>query len=96
LLGYDYEKVDMDVDHFHRMREHKYKLLKENGIEVFIDDNPYYVSYMKDMGIDTFQMILPHAYTESFGKKDPYFTCHLQEKQFEFISSLSRGELNKK
>lgn len=85
LMGYNYEKDGMDASHFKRMREQKLKNLKEHNITVFYDDNPYYVEFMKDHGIATFQTILAKEYTAQFAKNDPYFTCHLQDRQFDFI-----------
>jgi len=85
LLGYNYDRDKMDLDHFKRMREHKLQHIKKHNIKVFIDDNPFYVDWMKEHGVTTFQMILPSSYTQAFGRKDPYFSCHLQEKQFEFL-----------
>ena len=42
LLGYEYDKTDMNLSHFKRMREHKLKLIKQYDINVFFDDNPFY------------------------------------------------------
>ena len=86
LMGYNYTKEEgLDAGHFKRMRERKLENLKKHNITVFFDDNPYYVAYMKDHGIFTFQTILAKAYTQKFAKNDPYFTCHLQDRQFDFI-----------
>jgi hypothetical protein len=88
LMGYDYSKEDgLDTGHFKRMREQKLKNMKAHNITVFYDDNPYYVAYMKDYGITTFQTILAKEYTKKFAENDPYFTCHLQDRQFDFIEN---------
>lgn len=90
LMGYNYSKEEgLNSGHFKRMRERKLENLKKYNITVFYDDNPYYVAYMKDHGILTFQTILAKAYTEQFAKNDPYFTCHLQDRQFDFIDNDS-------
>ena len=90
LMGYNYTKEDgLDASHFKRMRERKLENLKKHNITVFYDDNPYYVAYMKDHGITTFQTILAKSYTQKFAENDPYFTCHLQDRQFDFIESDS-------
>lgn len=88
LMGYEYEKNDMTTDHFKHMREHKIALLKKYDISVYFDDNPFYVDYARRNGILAFQPILSQEYIDEFGKKDPYFTCHLQQHQFDFIESL--------
>ena len=88
LMGYNYSKKDgLDASHFKRMREQKLKNLKKHNITIFFDDNPYYVAYMKDHGIFTFQTILAKVYTQKFAENDLYFTCHLQDRQFDFIES---------
>jgi len=88
LLGFEYTKEGMDTSHFMRMREHKYKLLKSCNISVFFDDNPFYVDFMRDKGIQTFQTILPTEYIANFGRVDPFFTCHLQERQFQALHAM--------
>lgn len=100
LLGFEYSKDKMGVSHFMRMRQHKYELLQRHDISVFFDDNPFYVDFMKDKGIQTFQTILPTEYIAKFGRADPFFTCHLQERQFESLHALrdsgSEGILKEK
>lgn len=86
LMGYNWDRKDgLDESHFKKMRERKLKNILKYDIGIFYDDNPYYVSYLKDKGIITFQIILPQKYTEEFAKNDPYFTCHLQDRQFDFV-----------
>ena len=92
---YDYNKDDMDIDHFQRMREHKLEKLQQYNIKIFFDDNPFYVEWMRNRGITVFQLILPDAYLNKFGLDDPFFCCHLQEKQFHFLSLLSNREVIK-
>jgi hypothetical protein len=95
LLGFDYDPGNMTVDHFKRMREHKLAKIKQYDIKVFFDDNPFYVEWMRNHGVTTFQIILPTQYLNSFGAKDPFFSCHLQEKQFHFLSTLADREVKK-
>jgi hypothetical protein len=96
LMGYNYSKEDgLNTSHFKKMRERKLENLKAHDITVFYDDNPYYVAYMKDHGITTFQTILAKSYTEQFAKNDPYFTCHLQDKQFDFIEKSDENSFVK-
>lgn len=96
LLGYDYMPHDVSINHFKRMREHKLAKLKQYNIGVYFDDNPFYVEWMREHGITTFQMVLPSKYIKDFGNKDPHFTCHLQEKQFHFLSCLADSEVKSK
>lgn len=86
LLGFNYEKGDMDVNHFNRMKDNKLKHLLTNEIQVFFDDNPYYVENARHYGILAFQTILSPQYIEEYSKKDKFFTCHLQERQFNFLT----------
>lgn len=85
LLGFNYEKSEMTHEHFLKMREWKLKLCQENHIDIYIDDNPYYVSHLTNHGILCLQPILCDRYIEEWSKKDPYFTCNLQKEQFTFL-----------
>ena len=96
LSGYEYEKSDMSLDHFKRMAKHKLKLLQENDIQVYYDDNPFYVNYMKDHGIISFQPILSTKYLDDFAEADPFFTCNLQRMQFDYLKQLEDEEMLKK
>lgn len=88
LMGFDFEKSAMTVEHFHRMADHKLALLREHSISVYFDDNPFYAEFLRRHGIVIFQTIVSPEYLESYRSKDPYFSCHLQEKQFSFLRSL--------
>ena len=88
LMGFNFEKSDMSTDHFHRMAKHKLKLLQDNNISIYFDDNPFYVSFLKDYGITVFQTILSSSYIEEYKKKESYFSSHLQEKQFSYLLEL--------
>ena len=68
---------------------------KQYDIKVFFDDNPFYVEWMRNHGVTTFQIVLPAKYLSEFGAKDPFFSCHLQEKQFHFLSLLANQEVKK-
>jgi acid phosphatase class B len=96
LLGFEYEKKNMGLEHFQKMAEHKLKILKEHNIEIFYDDNPYYVNAAKDHGITVFQTIIADKYLDDFANKDPFFTCNLQKNQFNFLSGLCNNEMCKK
>ena len=96
LCGFEYEKKNMGLEHFHKMAEHKLKILKEYNIEIFYDDNPYYVNEAKDHGITVFQTIIADKYLDDFAEKDPFFTCNLQKNQFNFLSGLCNNEMCKK
>lgn len=95
LLGFDYDPKSMSIDHFKRMREHKLAKIRQYDIKVFFDDNPFYVEWMRNHGVTTFQIVLPAKYLSEFGAKDPFFSCHLQEKQFHFLSLLANQEVKK-
>lgn len=86
--GYEYEKEDMDYTHFNKMKFHKLKCLQRNNIEIYFDDNPYYVNYLKDYNIKVYQVILSKAYIETFKKIDKYFCCNLQENQFNYLNNF--------
>ena len=96
LCGFEYEKENMGLEHFQKMAEHKLKNLKEHNIEIFYDDNPYYVNAAKDHGITVFQTIIADKYMDEFAEKDPFFTCNLQKNQFNFLSGLCNNEMCKK
>jgi hypothetical protein len=85
LMGFEYKKEEMTMDHFQKMKEHKLKLIQEHDIEVYFDDNPFYVDYLRNKGISVFQQILSDEYIDEFSKKDKYFTCHFQRGQFDFL-----------
>ena len=88
LMGYDFDKREMNVEHFRTMAKHKLTLLRTNGISVYFDDNPFYAEFLRRHGITVFQTIVSPAYLEAYRKKDPYFSCHLQERQFSFLGEL--------
>jgi glycerol-3-phosphate cytidylyltransferase len=90
--GYEYEKDAMDFTHFEKMKKHKLKCIKKNNINIYFDDNPFYVSYLKDYGINVFQTILSNHYIKYFNKIDKYFTCNLQEHQFDYILNVSNQQ----
>ena len=94
IFGFEYSKENMNQEHFIKMREHKLKSILENDINIYFDDNPYYVDYLKNKGITVFQTILSDDYMDEFSKKDPYFTCNLQKNQFHNIYNIPL--LNKK
>ena len=96
LCGFEYEKKNMGLEHFRKMAEHKLKILKEHNIEVFYDDNPYYVNKAKDHGIIVFQTIIANKYLDEFAEKDAFFPCNLQKSQFSFLSGLCNNEMCKK
>ena len=94
LLGYEYDKSDMNLSHFKHMGEHKLKLIKQYDIKVFFDDNPFYASYLKDHTA-VFQTILSSEYLESFKQKDPFFTCNFQADQFNYLEELDNDKIKK-
>jgi len=95
LLGYEYEEHEMGVDHFDRMKIHKLDILKNAGIKIYYDDNPFYVDYLKDHGIVVFQTILSTKYLDEWSEKDPLFTCNLQRKQFKYLDQLDKEHPSK-
>jgi hypothetical protein len=95
LCGYEYEKSEMDLNHFKKMAKHKLKLLKDYNIEVFYDDNPYYVEYIKDHDIKVFQPVLSNRYLNEFANADPFFTCNLQKMQFDYLAALENSNMKK-
>lgn len=96
LCGFEYDKEKLGLRHFEKMAEHKLELLRKYNIEIFYDDNPYYVDLAKDHGITVFQTIIAEEYLDDFANKDPFFTCNLQKKQFDFIDDLTDQKMCKK
>lgn len=96
LGGYEYDKTEMGLSHFKRMGRHKLELLQKYNIQVYFDDNPFYVDYMKDYGISTFQTIVSKCYLKKFEEADPFFTCNLQKMQFDYLETLKDSDLLKK
>jgi len=94
LPGFEYNKKKMTSAHFLRMREHKLALIQKYDISIFFDDNPFYVEHVRNHGVTVFQTILDDEYIARFSKINPFFTCNLQEKQFEFLENL--GSIEKK
>ena len=90
LMGFEYKKEEMTMDHFQKMKEHKLKLIQEHNIEVYFDDNPFYVDYLRNKGILVFQQILSDEYIDKFSKKDKYFTCHFQRDQFNYLKDENK------
>jgi len=79
LCGFEYDKEDMNLDHFEKMAYHKLSLLKRYDIKIFFDDNPYYVNLMKDYDIQVFQPIMSKKYLKDFKKADPFFYMQSSE-----------------
>jgi len=96
LMGYEYDKSQMNLQHFKKMAKHKLKLLQDNDIKVYFDDNPFYVSYIKDHGILALQPIMSQKYLKAFAEADPFFTCNLQKMQFDYLEKLEDDSLSKK
>ena len=89
LMGFEYKKEEMTMDHFQKMKEHKLKLIQDHDIKVYFDDNPFYVDYLRNKGILVFQQILSDQYIDEFSKKDKYFTSHFQRRQFDYTKNIS-------
>ena len=85
LMGFEYVKENMTVDHFHKMKEHKLGHIKNNNISVYFDDNPFYIDFLRNHGITTFQTVLSETYLDEFENKHNFFTCNLQRNQFDFL-----------
>ena len=96
LMGFEYQKEEMTMDHFQKMKEHKLKLIQDNDIKVYFDDNPFYVDYLRNKGILVFQQILSDQYIDEFSKKDKYFTCHFQRNQFDYTKNYHEAFEQKK
>ena len=88
LMGFEYQKEEMTMDHFQKMKEHKLKLIQDHDIKVYFDDNPFYVDYLRNKGILVFQQILSDEYIDKFSEKDKYFTSHFQRGQFDYIKEI--------
>jgi hypothetical protein len=88
LMGYEYKKEDMTIEHFHKMKQHKLNHLIDNNISVYFDDNPFYIDFLRNNGILTFQTVLNDQYLDEFENKHNFFTCNLQRNQFDYLKSL--------
>ena len=95
LMGYQFDRNSMDINHFNNMAQHKLKLLQDNNISIYFDDNPFYAKYMKDHNIIMFQTIVSKEYLDLYKLKDSYFSCHLQEKQFSFLDNIDNKSVKK-
>jgi len=93
LMGFEYDKNKMNLSHFRKMAKHKLKLLQENDIRVYFDDNPFYVDYVRDHGIVAMQPILNKEYLARFEEADPFFTCNLQKMQFDYLEDLENDTM---
>ncbi|MDC0230925.1 hypothetical protein OAK19_03080 [Aureispira] len=86
LLAFEYKKENMTADHFTKMKKYKLEKIREYNIQIYFDDNPIYVNYLRNEGILVFQPVLSDKYIDEFSKRDKYFTCHFQRNQFKNIS----------
>ena len=85
LMGFEYRKEEMTIDHFHKMKKHKLQHLKDKNISIYFDDNPFYIDYLRNNNITTFQTVLNDEYLDEFENKHNFFTCNLQRNQFEYL-----------
>ena len=76
----------MTTNHFGKMKKYKLAKIREYGIQIYFDDNPIYVNYLRNQGVLVFQPVLSDKYIDEFSKRDKYFTCHFQRNQFKNIS----------
>lgn len=90
LLGFEYDKNEMTVNHFKKMQEHKLKLVKEYNIDVYYYDNPFYVNHLRNHGITVFQTIISDEYLKRFEKADAFFTSNLQAFQFDYLKHINK------
>jgi len=87
LMGFEYKKEEMTINHFHKMKKHKLKHLKDKNINIYFDDNPFYIDYLRNNGITTFQTVLNDEYLDEFENKHNFFTCNLQRNQFDYLNN---------
>ncbi len=85
LMGFEYLKEEMTMEHFHKMKKHKLKHIKNNNISIYFDDNPFYIDYLRNNGVTTFQTVLNDEYLDEFENKNNFFTCNLQRNQFDYL-----------
>jgi len=84
LCGFEYD-TPVPEGHFERMAQHKYEHLKQHEVDLYIDDNPVYVDYMRNRDITVLQMILSDRYLDHWQNKHPFFTANLQRDQFQYL-----------
>jgi glycerol-3-phosphate cytidylyltransferase len=87
--GFEYET--MGKKHFEKMAAWKTKELINYKIDIYIDDNPFYVNFVKNTlpNVLILQNILSPKYLLQFSGKHMDFTANLQTKQFDFLKLLS-------
>lgn len=88
LVGFDFDKKNMNKDHFLKMANHKLSLIKRYDISIYYDDNPFYVSYLRNHNITVFQTIISDSYIKEYENKDPFFSSHFQKSQFAFLDKM--------
>ena len=88
LMGYEYSKADMTIEHFDKMKKHKLILLKQHKIDIVFEDNPIYVDYFRNAGIVVFMPALSDNYIRECKNSDAYFTGHLQDGLFYATESV--------
>lgn len=85
LCGFEYSIDAMDDCHFERMALRKLELLQSYDVKVMFEDNPFYCDVFRNAGITTFQTLMSDEYMATFRGAHPFYTCHLQKGQFDFI-----------
>lgn len=88
ILSYEYDKNNMTIEHFNKMKEYKLEQIIKHNIDVYFDDNPIYVDYLRNKGILVFQPILSDEYINKFSNTNKYFTCHFQKNQFKQSNNI--------
>ncbi len=84
IFGPEYSRADMTKPgHFERVAVTKVAALEAHGVQVFFDDNPFYVNAARNRGVFALQPALSDAYMVSHSLGDPYFSCNLQRGMFE-------------
>ena len=82
LCGFEYSHDSMDTNHFQRMADHKRAMIHKYKIDVYFDDNPFYVNAMRD-DVTTFMTVMPDKYIDGFRSDHPFLTCNLQKGLFD-------------
>ena len=82
IFGFEYSHSSMNENHFERMAVHKLQELKKADVNVYFDDNPYYVNAVRDH-ITAFMPCMSTRYMKGFVTDAPFLTCNLQEGIFD-------------
>lgn len=82
---------DSPIEHFKLMRKYKLMQLKCNNIDVYFDDNPFYVDYIRERSdITVFQTILSKKRLKE-SETEIDFDFNFQRHQFKYLDQIDEA-----